>query len=160
MVNPLRNFDKKSSKKVISNGVKIDITQIPPEGATKTLKCLPSDLSFDSEEIEFTQPIQINAQLKREMSLVQVKGDVIINLKLKCSRCLEDFIKDFSYNLNLEFPVKKEDVFIDIAEDLRSEIILNHPFKILCKPDCKGLCLACGMNLNKGACNCKVNSVQ
>lgn len=134
--------------------VKIDITQIPPEGITKTLECLAADLSLDLEEAKFTKPIQVITRLKREINFVRAEGEIKGNLRLSCSRCLEDFMRDFSYGLSLLFSVKKEDTFIDITENLREEIILNHPFKVLCKSDCKGLCPLCGQNLNKGRCNC------
>ena len=34
------------------------------------------------------------------------------------------------------------------------EILLNWPMKILCRPDCKGVCPVCGRNLNDGECGC------
>lgn len=44
---------------------------------------------------------------------------------------------------------------IDIQELIREELILFLPSKILCKPDCKGLCPKCGKNLNVEKCDCK-----
>ena len=35
-----------------------------------------------------------------------------------------------------------------------NEIMGNWPAKILCKEDCKGLCLVCGQNLNERDCGC------
>ena len=37
---------------------------------------------------------------------------------------------------------------------LYNEIMENWPAKILCRDDCKGLCLVCGRNLNEGECGC------
>lgn len=44
---------------------------------------------------------------------------------------------------------------IDLYELIREELILFLPSKILCKPDCKGLCPKCGKNLNIEKCDCK-----
>ena len=33
--------------------------------------------------------------------------------------------------------------------------VLNMDSKLLCKPDCKGLCCRCGANLNDGPCGCE-----
>ena len=33
--------------------------------------------------------------------------------------------------------------------------VLNFDSKLLCKPDCKGLCCRCGKNLNDGPCDCR-----
>ena len=40
-------------------------------------------------------------------------------------------------------------------EFITEEVNLFLPSKILCKPDCKGLCYKCGKNLNLGDCGCK-----
>jgi uncharacterized protein len=140
----------------MASGIKIDITHIPSQGCIETIECQKSQLFLDSEEILSNRPIQVILQLKRGIGYIQVKGEIKVNLKLNCSRCLEDFTKDFSYNLDLNFPVREDQLFLDITEDLRQEIILNRPFKILCRPDCKGLCPVCGSNLNKGVCSCGI----
>ena len=35
-----------------------------------------------------------------------------------------------------------------------TSLTFNMPTKILCKPDCKGICKVCGKNLNEGDCGC------
>ena len=43
-----------------------------------------------------------------------------------------------------------------VLEDLVSEQInLALPMRPLCSPDCKGLCLTCGTDLNRGSCTCR-----
>jgi uncharacterized protein len=29
------------------------------------------------------------------------------------------------------------------------------PVHVVCRPDCRGLCVTCGKNLNEGDCDCK-----
>ena len=41
---------------------------------------------------------------------------------------------------------------VDITEDVRQEIILAYPMVPVCQPQCKGLCIECGQNLNLGSC--------
>ena len=43
---------------------------------------------------------------------------------------------------------------IDLRPALREQWLLEVPAFVLCHPDCKGLCLTCGANLNQGACSC------
>ena len=50
-----------------------------------------------------------------------------------------EFIEGFNFNL---------DVF------LSNEILIDLPMKTLCSEDCKGICKKCGMNRNKGSCDC------
>lgn len=47
-----------------------------------------------------------------------------------------------------------EDCRLDTETLVHNEILVNWPGKILCRDDCKGLCLKCGQNLNEGKCGC------
>lgn len=44
--------------------------------------------------------------------------------------------------------------WIQPEEELREAILLELPTLPVCKPDCKGLCPQCGVNLNLEQCNC------
>ena len=43
---------------------------------------------------------------------------------------------------------------IDLTEVVREELILNVPAWPLCRPDCRGLCPQCGLDLNETSCTC------
>ena len=43
---------------------------------------------------------------------------------------------------------------LDLTEALRQGILMARGLSPLCRPDCKGLCPACGNNLNHGPCSC------
>lgn len=47
-----------------------------------------------------------------------------------------------------------EDWVLDLTEGLRQYILTSEPQKPLCKPDCAGLCPACGADWNEGPCGC------
>ena len=42
---------------------------------------------------------------------------------------------------------------VDLRPALREQWLLEVPSFVLCRPDCKGLCLTCGANLNQGDCS-------
>jgi uncharacterized protein len=43
-----------------------------------------------------------------------------------------------------------------LLEDvLREQVLLSLPTRVLCKPDCKGLCPSCGVNRNSQTCTCE-----
>jgi len=44
--------------------------------------------------------------------------------------------------------------FIDLSPEVREELLLALPMRILCSEDCKGLCPHCQKNWNKVACSC------
>lgn len=99
-------------------------------------------------------------------ALVQGEADLV--LSIPCDRCL----KDVKVPVSIKF---EEEVFspdgmqqseedeeqsfmlgyeLDMEALLNSEILVNMPVKVLCKPDCKGICKQCGHDLNEGDCGC------
>ena len=50
------------------------------------------------------------------------------------------------------YPVKNDTV--DLTKIVDDAIMINNPTNFLCKEDCKGICLGCGVNLNDGKCKC------
>jgi uncharacterized protein len=48
-----------------------------------------------------------------------------------------------------------EDIHIDLAPLVRENMLLSMPIRIVCRPDCKGLCPNCGQNWNEGPCTCQ-----
>lgn len=97
-----------------------------------------------------------------------LKGNAKLSVKLYCDRCLKEVIHDFDVDFDRalhspDFSVERElleegyDLVgyqIDIEELVSDEISVNWPMKVLCKPDCKGICSVCGKNLNDGPCGC------
>ena len=49
--------------------------------------------------------------------------------------------------------------YIDLTETIRELLILSEPMKVLCRPDCAGLCPQCGANLNECACSCPTDRI-
>lgn len=43
---------------------------------------------------------------------------------------------------------------LDLAEEVREAFLLEIPWTVVCRPDCRGLCPQCGQNLNVGDCSC------
>ena len=73
---------------------------------------------------------------------LRISGTVDLAASIPCSRCLEEV--DYLIGFDL-----------DVDKLIYGEILVNWPMKVLCKEDCKGICKVCGMNLNKGDCNCQ-----
>lgn len=52
------------------------------------------------------------------------------------------------------FEVVGPERVIDLSGPIADAVIMDTPFVVLCRPDCKGLCPRCGANLNEGPCGC------
>lgn len=89
----------------------------------------------------------------------------------ECARCLapvnECFSLDFERTVVTEGTLSEEQLeehfdeyavldkgMLDIDEELREEIILSFPTKLLCSEDCPGLCPRCGKPRREGDCGC------
>jgi len=51
------------------------------------------------------------------------------------------------------YPIEGDDS-VDLVQPIWDEIALGEPRRMLCSPDCRGLCPRCGENLNLVNCNC------
>lgn len=85
-----------------------------------------------------------------------VNGKVWADVRFTCSRCADDF----SVKLEEKRFYAAKEVFnrnesVDLTEEIREAIVCAFPSHPVCKPDCKGLCPHCGVNLNSGKCSCK-----
>ena len=102
-------------------------------------------------------------QIGRTQQGLVVQGNFSGDTTLECVRCL----KDFSDHLTWEFTelyafnnksvsesglMLSEDAHIDLAPILREYALLEVPIKPLHDPDCKGLCIECGQDLNEKDC--------
>ncbi len=104
------------------------------------------------------------------------QGDVA--LTARCSRCLGEAEVVVPVSFSVEIPdtgdrrddqksVDEDEVIpritrqgdLDVQERVLEEIILSIPLRILCDPDCKGLCPVCGVNLNETTCECERDPV-
>jgi uncharacterized protein len=134
--------------------MKIDVRQIMPEGVVYFEAFEPKALDLETEIVAFDGPVNVRARVSRITNAVSVHLDVDARMRLTCSRCLEFYETFLKRSLDLNYPAEESKVILDLDPDIREEIILDYPFKPLCKRDCRGLCPKCGKNLNEGKCNC------
>lgn len=101
---------------------------------------------------------------------LSVDGRCDCRVTYPCDRCLKETAVPCIADISLDFPVADgriqvtaddpEDFvengrIIDLSAVLSEELLIGKPEKVLCRPDCKGLCPICGQDLNEGSCNCE-----
>lgn len=83
--------------------------------------------------------------------------------KAECVRCLDEYDQvletEFDELFTFRFypaaenaQVIPEDGNVDLAPLAREYLLIELPIKPLCRPDCRGLCVECGENLNRAVC--------
>ncbi len=134
--------------------MKIYAAQIPPEGVFLSEDIPPEKLDLDTDIIKFRGPVQVKAEISKITNALTVDLDIKASLYCLCSRCVEEFDSLLHKHLRFSCPIDRKTQLIDLDPNIREEIILEYPVKPLCRPDCLGLCVKCGQNLNLKKCNC------
>lgn len=137
--------------------MKIKISDIPEEGLNLQGKEDPASLGLSRQDLKFISPIEVSAFVKRDKDDIYVHLATNGKLELICGRCLLPCELDFKKEFDLNYEVGGKTV-IDLTDNIRQEIILDYPLKMVCREDCKGLCQVCGKNLNEGECGHKTDS--
>jgi uncharacterized protein len=122
-------------------------------------------------------PATLTFDVFKDKDRYRLVGTVATALELSCSRCLEPFSwpVDAAFDLLYqpadagggpsEREIGERDVgaafyendTIDLRELVREQIHLAVPMKPLCSAGCHGLCPACGANLNRAVCACRLD---
>lgn len=152
----------------------IDLTEVlTSENKTLTMQTEPdmTEIAVGGEVFEILEMSPVYLTFTNiAKGRAAIEGQAVIKLAMNCDRCLEPveekLVLQFSGKVHepgmvLETMEDEDDdqrfmegYQLNIEDLLNNEIIINWPRKILCKPDCKGICMKCGRNLNTGTCEC------
>ena len=139
--------------------------------------------TLDEEEVRLDDllaaPLHGSVRFTRTEKGIWVHAQVATAVHCTCSRCLAEYPQRLEFTFDEEFfptidvntgarlppPPPESDAFtidahhiLDITEVIRQYALLTIPMKPLCRADCRGLCPACGADLNKGPCTCQTQS--
>ncbi len=118
----------------------------------------------------YSDPAGIIVDVERERRRMRVKISLETKARRTCDDCLTEFQETFTLKATRIFVIGGDDELagdtdvitlpadareLDLIPVIREMILLNHPMKVICKPDCNGLCPGCGVNLNVDTCQCK-----
>ena len=126
------------------------------------------DFSFDFPSLNTDDNLQLtDVHMDLNLSKTQIgliatmhiEGDV----ELECSRCLDSLSHRIETDFTEIFVFRKEQVsdgailipedhMLDFNPIVSEYIVLAQPLNVLCREDCKGLCIECGANLNREDC--------
>ena len=146
--------------------MKINLKQlfnITGESKDLSYSISPDELS-EIKGVAFTSPVRVNGRIYNKADVVYLDYSVEFTLMNVCDRCLKEFEKSYSFEFshivvpsvsrdNDEYIVAESES-IELNDIAVTDILLQLPTKILCREDCKGLCMVCGCDLNESECNC------
>lgn len=123
---------------------------------------ITADQLSDIRGLDLATPISIKGRVYNRAGVVYLEYTASFTLDHTCDRCLKDFQRD--YQLSFDHIVvpslsgDNDDYIVADGECIEmndiavTDILLQLPVKILCKEDCKGLCMVCGCDLNQCTC--------
>ena len=128
---------------ITSKGVDID-QSIPKEG-----------IGLSSEEVDIKSLLNIKARVEKVDNFIIANTRIKAEFGYMCARCLEELYSTEERYYTFDFEIDPTMEYIDLGEEIRQEMIMANPPRILCSKTCKGICPDCGANLNKEQCKCK-----
>lgn len=147
-------------------------------GLSKIIDCpggvVSFDTSLDLSDLVFgnccpvTEPVLASGSVRNTAGVLMLSGAIRTTLHGVCDRCASDFVRPVEYPMEAVLVTELADedhedqeVFVlqgdcaDLEDIVTTIFVLSMDSKLLCKPDCKGLCCRCGANLNDGSCGCQ-----
>ena len=117
-------------------------------------------------------PVELHI-CNQENAAVLITGTVDIEVMIPCARCLEEVPTSIRFDIDKKLRIEEDGLVddemeqpdyligfeLDVDKLVYAEILVNWPMRVLCKDDCKGICKVCGMNLNKGTCDCESSAL-
>ncbi|HLT61531.1 MAG TPA: DUF177 domain-containing protein [Microlunatus sp.] len=103
--------------------------------------------------------VELDVRLESVVEGVLVTGTAVVQLRGECVRCLGEVSRDLSVDLQELYVYPNSEAgpdeasrlqndLLDLEPLLRDQVVLDLPFRPLCREDCEGLCATCGANLN------------
>ena len=125
------------------------------------------DIHFEYPNVVLKPDLGLNdfagvARVSRTPQGIFVQGEFQGNTPAECVRCLTNFVQPLKAKFDELYAFDKrsvtesglilpEDANIDLEPIVREYLLIEYPISPVCKEDCKGLCLVCGVNLNEVA---------
>lgn len=135
--------------------MKIYLRAIPPEGLVIEKSIPAEEAGWGDKNFEILSPIRLNVKAVKAGDELCVSVNAKALCGYACARCLAEVKIERSDTFDIYCDINSKTEFVDISEDIRQELMLAISSGIiLCKPECKGICPNCGVNLNEQQCQC------
>ena len=126
-----------------------------------------SDLLY-GECYPVSEPVEASGTVRNTAGVLVMTGSIHTTIHGVCDRCATEFDQEVGFPIDVVLVTElsneeNEDEWVfplegdsaDLDDIVRTVFVLNFGSRLLCMPDCKGLCCRCGKNLNKEACVCQ-----
>lgn len=139
-------------------------------GTVKILPFVYDDVLDRSGAQEFSDDLlsgslHVEGRAENHAGYLQLNGDVRLEGVFRCGRCCREFPRTLSFPMRYQLAeslagedteefLLLTDGQLDLSDVVRSQLLLELPYRFLCREDCKGLCPKCGCDWNVATCDC------
>ncbi len=150
------------------------LDDVLPEGIEVEVRLDQEDPAV--RDLDVKGPITGSFHIRKVGLQLLVRGRVAGDVRLRCARCLEDFILEVQEDVDIELrPVDdlarselemelgaddldveffRGDV-LDLGHLAAEQIVLAIPMKPICRETCAGICPMCGADRSRQPCGCQ-----
>jgi uncharacterized protein len=142
------------------------------EGINEFEEQIPSENYKLPESDFYPNPLSLKVYVDKIDDLFRFKISVTTEAVFSCDRCLENYESNFNETIEQLYQLGHSELDsdeieilpenskeIDISKTIHDVFFVNRPIQLLCREGCKGLCVNCGINLNKKSCDCQEKDV-
>lgn len=135
----------------MDSALRFPLNEVKESGEMAVKAAVPPDAFADAlTEGVLVGPVAVEGVIRRVDDDAVFEGKAAGRWRFECTRCLTPV--DGAWSEPVEMTVPVEGAPMDLTDEVRQSIALAQPMKIVCKPDCKGLCPACRANRNDKDC--------
>ena len=143
-------------------------------GLDKQLFEISSEYFVDQAVVFADEKIACSLTSEKQWRGYRLTGEISIPFFEVCDRCLVEFTDQntteftilLTYDAELA-AMENDNVIwfgdakntVDIGPVIRDLVLVEEPFKKICRADCNGICPHCGANRNQENCDCNVVTV-
>lgn len=146
-----------------------DVFTSEGKSAEKSIAYEPDSFSYMGNKYRIREKSPVDMMFSNiGNGRILMKGSMRLVLEIPCDRCLQTVEEPLQLVFEQELfspeaaeqmqeQDQQEFMFgyeLNVEAFVNNEILINMPAKVLCKPDCKGICRQCGQDLNMGTCGC------
>ncbi len=128
--------------------------------------------------VTFESDVHVVGHITDRAGLIELSVRCLVPYHGECARCLDDvsgvhsidFVRVVSSEKSEKEEAGEDGVYdddylipengrLDVDSELREELLLSFPLRLLCSEDCPGLCPKCGKPKRLGDCGCSQKEI-
>ncbi len=154
--------------------MRITLAELELHRVTASESYAPGSLVFHGAELRQTAPLPLHGTAQLRGEEIRIRGHLATSLEASCDRCLgavgipvsSDFdlfyrpMQSIAKDEEIEISADEMEIGfysgdgIELADVATEQVILSVPMKVICGPECRGLCPVCRVNRNLMRCDC------